>query len=251
MNQSTNVKIFSLICLLLLPAIACSRFGLGSDVKTPEGKPPVWENSTDSDLSAEIAKAYKKLFASRSYQARIIETSSADNSDSGTCTVSIKFAAPNRFHTVQIGEGGILLPGEWILLGKNAYAKTPDSKWKKSSVEGKKTMDGKELPPDFNPYSQMVEESFDTDYNMSRDITVSGQDVVNGLPAKVYQFSYVFDGGGQKKNTKTKMWIGINDNLPYKTETDRELIVGSHVVKSKTTITFSDFDTDIKIEPPV
>lgn len=112
-------------------------------------------------------------------------------------------------------------------------------------------MDGRELPSDFSPSSEMIEEYLSTKHNSSNDITVIGEETVNGSPAKIYQFTTSLDAGAQKKSTKNKLWIGINDNLPYKSETDQEFTWGPHTTKTKIAITFSDFGADLKIEPPV
>ena len=255
MKYSAIIKISSLLCLSLFAATACSRFGLGDKVQSPTGleeKPTTWENTTGLEPREEIESAYKKLFSSRSYRANLVETGSADGSDPETFKADFEFAAPYRFRTIQTGETERLsFPGEWIFIENDSYTKMPNSNWKKSSIKGEKLMDGRELPSNFYPNLQMMEESFSTNYNSSDDITLIGQDNLGGLPAKIYQFSSSLDVGTQKKSTKNKMWIGVKDGLPYRIETDTEHIMGPHTVKSKVVITFYDFGADIRIEPPI
>ena len=56
-------------------------------------------------------------------------------------------------------------------------------------------------------------------------------------------------GKGIKNTAKT--WIGAADSLPRKSETEGELEYMGQPLKTKTTITYTDYNADIQIAPPV
>jgi hypothetical protein len=73
---------------------------------------------------------------------------------------------------------------------------------------------------------------------------------VDGAPALVYEYTVTGELAKNIKNT-AKTWIGTADNLPRKTESEGELEFMGKPLKTKSTITFTDYNADIKIEPPV
>jgi hypothetical protein len=52
---------------------------------------------------------------------------------------------------------------------------------------------------------------------------------------------------GMKLKSTAKTWVAVADGLPRKTETDGEF----NGKKTKTFVTMSDYNADIKIEAPV
>ena len=83
----------------------------------------------------------------------------------------------------------------------------------------------------------------------SADVKFIGPDAVGGAPALVYEYTVKGELGKSIKNT-AKTWIGVADSLPRKTETEGELEFMGKPLKTKTSITYSDYNADIKIEPP-
>lgn len=87
---------------------------------------------------------------------------------------------------------------------------------------------------------------------LSKDAEIKfiGPDIVDGMPAMVYQ--YILNDP-QRKGFKTtaKTWVGVVNNLPLKTESEGEVEMMGKTVKSKSTMTYSYFGAEIKIERPI
>ncbi len=76
-----------------------------------------------------------------------------------------------------------------------------------------------------------------------------GTDSLNGKPMRVYQYTTTTTQAGITSTGTTKIWIGVSDGLPYKSEADGE-VVGQAGSKSHTVTTY-EYDPSITIEPPV
>ena len=85
--------------------------------------------------------------------------------------------------------------------------------------------------------------------SQSTEVKFVGPDVVDGSPALVYQYTTAV---GQNKELKAtaKTWIGATDGLPRKTETEGDVNMMGKQLHTKTIITYSGFNSDIKIEAP-
>ena len=62
----------------------------------------------------------------------------------------------------------------------------------------------------------------------------------------VYEYT-LNNAAGMNVKSHSKTWVGVADGLPRKSETEGEF--GG--VKTKTEITISGYNSDIKIEPPI
>jgi hypothetical protein len=73
-----------------------------------------------------------------------------------------------------------------------------------------------------------------------------GPEVLDGTPTLVYEYTLA-NAFGTNMTSTSKTWIGASDSLPRKSETEAEI----NKQKSKTVITFYDYNASINIEPPI
>lgn len=230
----------SFLVFLLLSTVACSKFGLEIGLTNPlplEDTPTKSENpvTAASDPREVVEKAYKNLFSARSYRAR-----SVASLGKAKITTNIEFAAPDRLHSVQDATGI-----EIIVVGKNTYMKTPGSKWERSPLNLGETLPNFQTP-------EMSKELSKNDSKNTGEVKVIGADTIDGIPVIVYQSSNSANDSNTGKITATiKYWIGVKDNLLYRTETEIEGNFLGEKSRDKTTASYYDYGADIKIESPI
>ena len=241
MNYARKAKLGLLCCLLLAAAAACSespanREGANAPAATPANAAPAGATTTaGANPRAELTDAVKAQLNAKSYRARL--DSSSSNGMTGTTL--IEFVAPDRFHMTQNSQ----LPGrgnvrqEIIIVGKDTWMRMGDAAWQKFPVDVGQII------------AQFRDPKVLDELTQSADIKFVGADTVDGTPALVYEYTIKGELGKGIKNT-AKTWIGVADSLPRKTETEGELEFMGKPLKTKTSITYSDYNADIKIEPP-
>jgi hypothetical protein len=77
------------------------------------------------------------------------------------------------------------------------------------------------------------------------DIKLVGPDVLGATPTLVYEYTQDNVMGMNMKST-ARTWLAVADGLPRKTEAEGEY----DGKKTKTLVTMSDYNSDIKIEAP-
>ena len=187
------------------------------------------------DPRGELTKSMSAVIAAKSYRARWV---TASDSGSNSTTV-MEFVAPDRYRILREADlRGRTSKNETIIVGQDTYMKMGDSPWQKVPVKM-----GELIAQFRNP--KVIEE-----ISKSADVKFIGPESVDGSPAMVYQYTYN-DPQVRGFKTTAKTWIGAASNLPLKTESESEADMMGKTVKSKSTITYSDFGTDIKIERPM
>jgi hypothetical protein len=244
MNFAIILKKSFLVCLLL-SAASCSRFNVKISPVTPveaENNPIISENvvTTDSDPNKVIEQAYKNLFTAKSYRARSVVPFGK-----ATFTTEVKFVAPDRVHIIQKNDNSSESQIEQIAVGKDSFIKISGSKWEKSSLKLN------EILPQFQD-QDVVLKAVEISQRNNADINVLGTEMLGGVPVIVYRISTSTDDRkGNKYSAVTKYWIGVKDNLLYKTDTESESTFFGETSKDKTTAIYSDYDADFIIEPPL
>ena len=123
---------------------------------------------------------------------------------------------------------------EYVIVGGATYFKMPNGAWSKSPIDG-----GEMIKAFRDP--KMLDELAKT-----ADVKFVGADTLDGAPMLVYQYTQNNPMGMKLKST-ARTWLSVADGLPRKTETEGEF----NGTKSKTLITMSDYNADIKIEAPL
>jgi outer membrane lipoprotein-sorting protein len=210
MKFADRLKIFLLCSLMLVAACdlhSAKHSGSGAATET---------NAVDA-MTASI----QAQLGAKSYRARM-----ESNYDGKTTAQTVEYVAPDRFRIV-----GPM--NEMIAVGSTTYMKLPTGKWQKAPIDINQFVASFRDP-------KIIEEM-----RKNADVKFLGDDTVDGMPMKVYQYT-VKNPLGSNITSASKAWISAADKLPRKMEVESE-IEGKH---SKTLITYSDYNTDIKIEPP-
>jgi hypothetical protein len=234
-----------LLCSLLLFVAACASRpaneggGGGSSNAAPAssgstgggfGAAAISENDKPVEV---MTKAMRAQLDAKSYRAHVT-TSTADGM---TNKMLIEYVAPDRYRMTGEGQGGGAGKGfkmEYVIVGGATYIKTPNGGWVKSPVDASGIIKGFRDP-------KMLDELAKT-----ADVKLVGADTLDGAPMLVYQYTQNNPMGMQLKST-AKTWLSVADGLPRKTETEGEY----NGTKTRTLVTMSDYNADIKIDAPM
>jgi hypothetical protein len=120
-----------------------------------------------------------------------------------------------------------------LIVGKDTFMKQNNGAWQRFPVD----------------MSQMIgafrDPKFIDEIAKSSDVKLVGADTLDGAPMLVYEYT-LDNAAGMKIKTHAKTWVAVADGLPRKSESEGEF--GG--VKTTTRMTVSDYNSDIKIEPP-
>lgn len=243
MNSAIKFSTRLLCLLLLFVAAGCASRSAGdpgdaggkSASATPGGggggarAAVISEN--DKPLDA-LTRAMRAQLDAKSYRANVTTTS-----DEGSSKMLIEYAAPDRYRMIgetQAGGEGKTFKMEYVIAGGATYIKTPNGQWTRSPIDASQMLKAFRDP-------KMLDE-----LSKSTDAKLVGADTINGEPMLVYQYTQNNPlGMNLKVNSKT--WLSVADGLARKTESEGEM----RGKKTRTLITISDYNTDIRIEPPV
>lgn len=232
-----------LLCSLLLFAAACSTRPAG-DNSAGGSAAPASSGSTGGGFSAAaisesdkpldvMTRALRAQLDAKSYRAHVTSTLG----DGVANKMLIEYVAPDSYHMTSTGQGGGTAEGtsmEFVIVKGAMHMKTPDGKWVKSPIDASQMIKAFRDP-------KMLDELVKT-----ADVKLVGADTLDGAPMLVYQYTQNNPLGMNLKNT-ARTWLSVADGLPRKTESEGEF----NGKKTKTLITMSDYNADIKIESPV
>ncbi len=187
---------------------------------TPSPVPP----TATPNPAANPLDALKKVFTGwgsvKSFRGKSVRTT-------GTTTTESNFEVvlPDRFHVV--GK-----TSEVIIIGQTYYSKV-GTKWTKVP-----------LPQGFD-ISFADAKKYLEQLNAVTEIKFIGPDVLDGAPMLVYQYTVTGKIQNTSFTTTSKIWVAVSDGLPRRNESTSSLTSG------KTVTTFSDYNANIVIEPPI
>ncbi|HEX7177472.1 MAG TPA: hypothetical protein VF240_19595 [Pyrinomonadaceae bacterium] len=235
-----RVKWYSLPLLaLLLAATACNSGAPGANgggAAPASGGNTAAAGSSSAGAAAISAddkphdvlmKAMRGQLDAKSYRVHVTTSMGGGPSNN----IVIEYAAPDRYRMVIEVPGG---KQEFVIAGNAAYIKAPNGQWVRSPVGVA------DLIKQFRD-PKMLEEMAKT-----TDIKLVGPDTVDGTPTLVYQYTQNNVMGMNMKST-AKTWLAVADGLPRKTEAEGEY----DGKPTKTLMTITDYNSDIKIEAPV
>jgi outer membrane lipoprotein-sorting protein len=238
MNQKTKHLAASLGVMLLLTAACGKSDGIGAGsggVSLPGGggggSATAAISANDRPLDV-MTKAMRAQLDAKSYRAHVTTTAP----DGASTKMLIEYAAPDRYRMTGEapgGEAGKNFKMEYVIVKGATYIKMPNSGWVKSPVDG-----GEMIKAFRDP--KMLDELAKT-----ADVKFVGPDTFEGAPMLVYQYTQTNPMGMNLKST-SKTWLSVADGLPRKTETEGEF----EGKKTKTLLTMTDYNADIKIEAP-
>lgn len=223
-----------LLCGFLLTLAGCSLLSKNSAMIPTTA--PVFTASADP--RADVVKAMRANLDAKSYRMRSTTTSSSGYKSN----ISAEFVAPDRMHTITETDmpGRSTIRRELIYIGKDSYIRVGDSPWQKYFAEMSDIM------------AQMRDPKLAEEIAKSADVKYLGTDTLEGAPMLIYQYT-IKDLLGPGKDSVSKIWIGATDNMQHQreSENDYESPTTGKTDHSKSTSVFFDYNTDIKIEPPM
>jgi len=229
-------------CILLLTIAACTS-SPAPDANSSGGVAPAPAGSSGERAAAAIisasdkpldvmTKAMRAQLDAKSYRAHITSTSSE-----GTNKMVIEYVAPDRYRMVsegQAGGSGKSFNQEFIIVGGTTYIKGPNGQWVKSPVNMGEMVKAFRDP-------KVVEE-----LTRTADVKFIGPDTLDGKPMLVYEYAQNNVMGMNIKSI-ARTWVAALDGLPRKSEAEGEF----RGIKTKTLMTVSDYNSNIKIEAPI
>ena len=219
MNFANRLKVF-LMCAIVFAA-ACGIHD-GSHSSNSSGSGSATPASTEATPIDAMAASIKAQFDAKSYRARMESLSEGQG-----MTMTVEYAAPDRFRM-------ITPMSETIIVGSDTYIKNPNSPWQKVPIDANQMISSFRDP-------KLVEE-----LRNNTSVKFLGTDSIDGLPVKIYEYT-VKNAFGTNMASTSKAWISASDNLPRKMEVEASV----NGKPSTMLITYYDYNTDIKIEPPM
>ena len=226
----------SLIMCIVLPAAAFSQEMVGTAPASGRVKPGPAPSPAANQI---VTKAFQNMFAAKSFRAR----GEVTRFDGASFDLELEFLAPNRLRlVVRSNQRDPDLGFEVISIGTDAYAKL-GGKWSKHSLRDRAF--------DFYMLQDLIDDVFkEVGIETSLAINLNnirfemdGPGAVNGTPITVYRIISPDEG-------TVNVSIGTSDILPYKIEL--ELPVNrTNSPTEKLTLIVTDYNTAIKIEPPM
>jgi hypothetical protein len=230
-----------IICVLsfLITASGCKSLSLGggnsngsSPSATGDKKGATAGPVSASDQPVDVLmKAERAQQGAKSYRTHLeVRMNGALEQSS-----NFEFVAPDRYHSSKVSVTGLQTNGETIIIGKDTWIKGSSGEWKKS-------------PIDMSSGLAAVHSALKEETMKGVEIRLVGPDTVDGTPTLVYTYTINTTSRSdddKKVNENIKVWISTTDGTIRKTETDMP------DDKISQTATYTDYNSDIKIEPPM
>ncbi|MFL6212413.1 MAG: hypothetical protein ACJ74J_00810 [Blastocatellia bacterium] len=209
--------------LLAIVMAACSapaNRNSGNANNAATANAPISTNDSAAAMEG-LVKAVSAQMNARSFRARVDSTTG--NVEAGR---DIEYVAPDRFRIKSQDD-------EYIIIGNTIWTRQKDGPWQKQTVDTAQLLASVRDP-------QMVDQ-----IRKNAEIRFTGPDTLDGKPMTVYEYT-LRKGLRPDMTNNSKVWISSADNLPRRMQ--NEVGIGNQI--SKSTITYFDYNTDIKIEPP-
>jgi hypothetical protein len=221
MNHSIRLLTFFLTLAVIMAAgckAPANRNSAGSANRPASGDAA---SATDGQALDGLTKSINAQLSAKSFRARLDSTS--DNQEMAR---TIEYVAPDRFRMA--GE-----TDEMIIIGSNAWMRQSSGAWQKLPIDASQMIAAVRDP-------KMIDE-----IRKNAEVKLIGPDTLDGKPMTVYQYT-LRQAMGTDLTSHAKAWVSVDDSLPRRMETETE-IKGKI---SKATITYFDYNADIKIDPP-
>lgn len=230
------------LCGFLLTVTACGLLSKKDENTSPSFSSPSTTEPTivaSADPRADMVKAMRASLDAKSYRSRIATTSSNGHNN----IITAEVVTPDRMHiTTEMNVSGRdAVKSEVIYIGKQSYARAGDGAWQKVSMDMSDMLSQFRDPKLIDAIAQKSE------------VKYLGTDTLNGSPMLTYQYK-IKDVLGPGKDSVSKIWVGATDNLQHQVETENDYpdpLDAGKMIHSKTTVTFFDYNADIKIESPM
>ena len=230
MKQATVVGLL----LVALAASACSALQSAPPTPTPLPTPAATATlaatpttaptatKTPAPTTANPLDALTRIFRGwagvKTFRAKIM----VKPNTGATTETDLDVVMPDRFHvkTKQL---------EAIVIGTTYYVKL-GSQWQKIALP-------KGIDLNFADVKKL-----ESELGASTNVKLIGPEVLDGTPTLVYQYTTTLKTP-TPSTTTSKVWVAVSDQLPRKMESVSK--------NDTTTVTYSDYNAAIAIEPPI
>jgi outer membrane lipoprotein-sorting protein len=224
MNFPSKLTFSLLACLLFIAA--CGNAAKSGNLMA------------SADPREDLVKAMKALSNAKSYRSKLVITASVGVKGEAKTVMDIEFVAPDRYRAIaesNLGTRGNV-KGEFIILGNDTYMKIDSGQWQKTQKDMREG------------FAQLKSPNIEA--IASAEVKFIGNETLDGLPTLVYQHAYK-NAPSEAGNSTTKTWVGVNDGLPHKIEVQTKFDYQGQTYITSATTAYYDYNTDIKIEPPL
>ncbi len=227
MNHSNRWFVLVLI-LAIVMAAGCNgpatnnSAGNTNSPAAANGSPNASGSAADQVAAADaLTQAINAQLGAKSFRARLDSTL-----DGEEMARTIEYVAPDRFRMASDTD-------ETVIIGSNAWMRQNNGAWQKLPIDASQMIASVRDP-------KMIEQ-----IRRNAEVKLVGPDTLDARPMTVYEYT-IRNAMGTDLTSHAKAWISTADHLPHRIETETE-IKGK---TSKATITYFDYNADIKIEPP-
>lgn len=234
------------LCPILLVASGCKLLSPGSSSSTSTSSP---SNDTKSSpgavSSSDSPQDVLKRAARAERGSKSFHVHGESTVNGSTRTVLLDYVAPDRFHLSIQSKTGEQVSEEMIIIGKDAWKKKGNENWTKLPME---------LSGSLAKFAaQMVDTKVLDEKANGMEVKLVGPDTLEGMPTLVYEFTARINVGEENSNEEVilkssgKAWVSSADGMLRKVDSENE----SEGAKSKSVSTYTDYNSNIKIEPPM
>ncbi|PYP84698.1 MAG: hypothetical protein DMF61_18930 [Blastocatellia bacterium AA13] len=206
-----------LILLLLLTAgsAGCKKSASGGGGSSSSAKNPL-------DLFTNAISGWENV---KSFRAHMTST----GLPTGSTETRMEAVMPDRFHITTDRS-------EMVLIGQTTYLKLPTGEWRKITTG---------LDNSFGSMRRMME-----DLKGSKEVQMIGSETLDGTQTSIYESKLTMPSMSGSKDAApqvflAKIWVAASDGMPRRVESSSS---GSPV---RTVITYTDYNANIKIDPPI
>lgn len=223
------MKLRLLFCLVVAGATCIGPIVSGSTTSPSAAR-------AGADARAGLSKAMKAMLAARSYRARVESSTSSGT----TSTTLVEFASPDHFHLTRevTVAGRAPRHQETIILGNDTWMKMGETPWQKFPLNLGDLITQFRDPKILEQIARSI------------DVKVIGAEALDGSQTTIYGYTLT-DSDNRQSDITARTWVGVADSLPRKTESESDGNLGGRQIHIKGTVTYYDYEADIKIERPL
>ena len=233
MNPVSDLRNATRISISCVTIACVASIAFAAGAKKCEGGGP--QVSPNGDVRERIVRAFHGLRAPKSFRMRNV-WSGGDR----TTTTVLEVMKPDRSHSIQ-NDGE-----EDIFIGEKGYSRKGNGPWINftDGVTSDISISG--------PQSDISEQ-----IKRIGQVKFIGADTMDGASVLGYEYEHI-DASGKRIGGPHKIWIGLNDGLPYRTESETQTSAenwsgkpgDSGLITIKVVTTYYDYNAEINIDLP-
>ena len=243
-RMTSKAAIISLCCILIV-ASGCKLVSPGSSSTNTSSLSNDTKSSPGAVSSSDNPQDVLKRAARAERSAMSFRVRGESTVNGSTRTVLLDYVAPDRFHLSIQSKTGEQAAEEMIIIGKDAWKKKGNENWTKLPTE---------LSGSIAKFAAQMADTKVLDENKNgMEVKLVGPDALEGMPMLVYEFTARINVGEENSKEEVilkssgKAWVSTADGMLRKVDSENE----SEGAKSKSVSTYTDYNSNIKIEPPM